>query len=554
MRMLAPVAGFALLLSCAAPALAQFTRADSLRGAPDSPTRSWWDVAYYDLELRVNPADSTIRGRNAITYRVLRSARELQVDLQAPLRVDSMVQGGRRVPVRQDGAAWFATLPSAPAVGATPTLTVYYSGRPSIARRPPWDGGITWTNDSLGRPWVVTTAQGIGASIWWPNKETQADEPDSMRVAVTAPSAIRHIGAGRLRSTRANADGTTTHEWFSSRPINNYAIALAVGSYAHWRDTLAGEAGPLTMDFYPLDYNEARARQQFVQASSTLRCFEHWFGPYPWYEDGFKLIEVPNTGMEHQTAVTYGNHYANGYRGRDLSGTGWGMEWDFIIVHETAHEWWGNSITTVDLADMWVHESFANYSEGLYTECLFGKAAGAEYVRGSRRGIQNDVPIIPAAYGVNAKGSGDMYPKGGNLLHMIRQWVDDDEQWRTILRGLQSTFRHRIVTGAEVERFLSARAGRDLSRIFDQYLRDVRIPLLEFEVRGREVQLRWTNVVEGFAMPVRVMSGPERRVWVEPTTEWMTITVDDPSFFAVDPDFYVNTRAVGGAPQAPTSR
>ncbi len=551
MRTLATLAGFALLCTTGAPLHAQFTRADSLRGATDSPTRNWWDVTYYDLALRVNPADSTVRGSNAITYRVLRPARELQVDLQAPLRVDSMLQDGRRVPVRQEGSAWFATLPSAPPAGESRTLTVHYSGRPTIARRPPWEGGITWASDSLGRPWIVTTAQGIGASVWWPNKETQADEPDSQRVAVTAPSSLRHVGAGRPRSSTVHADGTTTHEWFSSRPINNYAIALAIGSYGHWRETFDGEAGPLTMDFHPLDYNEARARRQFTQAASTLRCFEHWFGPYPWYEDGFKLIEVPNTGMEHQTAVTYGNHYANGYRGRDLSGTGWGMEWDFIIVHETAHEWWGNSITTVDLADMWVHESFANYSEGLYTECLSGKAAGAEYIRGSRRGIQNDVPIIPAAYGVNAKGSGDMYPKGGALLHMIRQWVDDDEQWRTILRGLQSTFRHRIVTGADVERFISERAGRDLSRVFDQYLRDVRIPVLEYAVRGREVQVRWTNVVPEFVMPVRVLAAPERHVWVEPSTEWMTITVDDPGVFAVDPDFYVDTRLVAPPGRAP---
>jgi aminopeptidase N len=545
--------------SLAAPtARAQYTRTDTLRGSLTAPARTWWDVTFYDLFVDVRPADSTLRGTNAISYRALRSGQELQVDLQAPLRVDSMRHAGRRVTVRQDGNAWFATLPVPVDSGALGTLTVYYSGRPRIAPRPPWDGGITWARDAQGRPWVVTTAQGLGASVWWPNKDTQADEPDSMRVVVESPGDTRHIGAGRMRAAGGRAAShmppgqrnlTTRMEWFSSKPINNYAIALAIGHYAHYQEIYRGEAGDLTMDFYPLDYNLGRAKAQWPQAISTMQCFEHWFGPYPWYEDGYKLIEVPNNGMEHQTAVTYGNGFANGYRGRDASGTGYGMEWDFIIVHETAHEWWGNSITTADLADMWVHESFANYSESLYTECLFGTAAGAEYVRGVRRGIRNDAPIIPAAYGVNAQGSGDMYPKGGNLLHMIRQWVDDDEQWRTILRGLQSTYRHQVVTGAEVERFLSARAGRDLTTVFDQYLRDVRIPVLEYAVSGREVRVRWTNVVPGFVMPVRVYAAAERTVWVEADTEWMTIVVEDPTVFGVDPDFYVETRVVRGTSQ-----
>ncbi len=424
-----------------------YTRADTLRGSFSTPGRGWWDVAFYDLNVSIQPADSTTRGRNAITYRVLAAANQMQIDLMTPLEVDSIVQDGRAVPFRRDGNAFFARLSSVQRPGETRTITVQYHARPRIAPRPPWEGGFTWTVDSLGRPWVVTTDQGIGASVWWPNKDTQADEPDSQRVALNVPHPMIHVGNGRLRSTTKNADGTTTYEWFVTNPINNYAINVAAGSYAPYSEVYEGEAGKLTLDFWPLTYHLDTAKRHWAQVRPMLKCFEHWFGPYPFYEDGYKLIEVPNTGMEHQSAVTYGNRFANGYGGRDGSGTGLGLEWDFIIVHESAHEWFANNITARDQADMWVHESFANYAEGLYIECLFGKESGARYTVGTRRGIRNDRPIIPNAYGVNAQGSGDMYPKGGNMLHTIRQIVDDDEKRRGILRGLNRTFRHQAVMG-----------------------------------------------------------------------------------------------------------
>jgi aminopeptidase N len=520
-----------------------FTHADSLRGSLTAPARVWWDVTFYDLHVAINPAHGSIRGYVGITYRVLEPAREMQIDLMDPLEVDSMVQDGRPVPHRRDGNAFFAT-PAAPQEpGAHKTITVYYHGNPKPARRPPWDGGFTWTSDSLGRPWVVTTDQGVGASIWWPNKDTQADEPDSQRVAITVPDPMIDVSNGRLRRTTQHPDGTTTYEWFVTNPINNYAIAVAAGSYAHYSDVYHGEHGTLTLDFWPLTYHLEAAQRQFPQARSMLQCFEHWFGPYPWYEDGYKLVEVPNTGMEHQSAIAYGNRYANGYRGRESSGTGLGLEWDFIIVHESAHEWFGNSITAKDQADMWVHESFANYAEGLYTECLFGKDAGAAYIIGNRRGIRNDRPIIPA-YGVNAQGSGDMYPKGGELLHTIRQIVGDDDKWRGILRGLNEEFWHRTVTGKEVEDYISRRAGIDLTKVFDQYLRTTEIPVFEYRITGDTLFYRWADVVPGFAMPVAVTLSPDTFTVVQPTEAWQTATVKlaDPAQFTVDPDYYVIAR------------
>lgn len=532
------------IYSAVAQTAETYTHADTLRGSWTSPGRSWWDVTFYDLHATVNPADSSLSGYNGISYRALQPGREMQIDLMAPLMVDSMLQDGRKVTFRRDSNAWFARLPQALPAGASRTIIVYYHGRPRVGVRPPWQGGVTWATDSLGRPWIVTTDQGLGASVWWPNKDTQADEPDSQRVALTVPDSLIDVSNGRLRKVTPHPDGTTTWEWFVTNPINNYAIAVGAGHYVHYWDLYMGERGPLTMDFWPLDYHVEAAKRQWPQAKTMLQCFEHWFGPYPWYEDGYKLIEVPHNGMEHQSAIAYGNRYANGYQGRDGSGTGLGMKWDFIIVHESAHEWWGNNITTKDLADMWVHESFANYAENLYTECLFGKQAGADYVIGTRQLIRNDWPIVPDARGVNAQGSGDMYPKGGNMLHTIRQIVGDDEKWRGILRGLNRTFWHQTVNGEQIQDYISAQAGIDLSKVFQQYLRTTKIPVFEYRITGDTLAYRWADVVPGFDMPIEVTLSDSGYATLHPTEAWQSVTLalSDPATFRVDPDFYVVPR------------
>ncbi|MEO5818832.1 MAG: M1 family metallopeptidase [Gemmatimonadaceae bacterium] len=524
---------------------AKTSRADSLRGSFTTPARAWWDVAFYDLHVAISPSDSSIRGYNGITYRVLKPAREMQIDLMLPLVVDSMVQDGRHLSYRREGAAFFVTLAASQRVGDRKTVTVFYHGRPQVARNPPWQGGFSWTTDSLGRPWVATTDQGMGASVWWPNKDTQADEPDSQRVALTLPDPMMNVSNGRLRTVQHHDDGTTTYEWFAKNPINNYAIAVAAGSYVHYSDVYSGMKGPLTMDYWPLDYDLENAKRQWVQAKSMMQCFEHWFGPYPWYEDGYKLIQVPNTGMEHQSAVSYGNWFQNGYRKRDGSGTGLGLKWDFIIVHESAHEWFGNNITAKDNADMWVHESFANYAEGLYTECLFGKDDGARYIIGNRRGIRNDRPIIPA-YGVNDQGSGDMYPKGGEMLHTIRQLVNDDEKWRSILGGLNRTFWHQTVMGSQVEQYISQQAGMNLGKVFDQYLRTTMIPTFEYRIADGTLTYRWANVVPDFDMPLRVKLEGANFTLIHPTAQWQTASTSlaSPASFAVDENFYVVPKAV----------
>jgi len=500
-------------------------------------------VAFYDLHVRINPSDSSINGYNGITYRVVSAShptREMQIDLMTPLEVDSMVQDGRVLTYRRDGNALFAILVAPQSPGTTHTITVYYHGRPRVAKKAPWDGGFVWTQDSVGHRWAATACQGFGASVWWPTKDMQADEPDSQRVAITVPNDMMDVSNGRLRSVIHNADSTSTYEWFVANPINNYDVAVNAGTFAHFTDTYQGERGPLTMDFWPLAYHLDTAKTQFQQAKPMLACFEHWFGPYPWYEDGYKLVETPYLGMEHQSAISYGNHYVNGYLGRDLSHTGIGLGWDFIIIHESGHEWFGNNITSQDIADMWVHESFTNYSEGLYTECRSGKDAGAAYVIGLRKNVANDAPII-SHFGVNEEGSGDMYYKGANMLHAMRQIVNNDEKWRAILRGLNQTFWHQTVTGKQVEAYINRQSGIDFTTVFQQYLTTTTIPVLEYTVEGNTLWYRWSGTVPNFHMPIRVTLTPNHYDWITPTAAWRSaalhgVTAAD---FRVDENFYV---------------
>jgi aminopeptidase N len=518
----------------------QFTRQDTLRGSI-TPERAWWDLAYYHLNVKVNPADSTIKGMNAITYKVLKPAQRLQVDLQPPMQIEKVTQNGKELAFTRDGNAWFVQLDKKQTPGAVNTVEVYYGGKPVVSKNPPWSGGITWKKDANGKPFVANSNQGDGASLWWPCKDHMYDEPDSMQISVTVPENLMDVSNGKLRGVDQNQDGTRTFHWFVANPINNYGVNLSIGDYVHFSEKFKGEKGVLDCDYYVLKENLEKAKVQFKDAPRMLKAFEHWFGPYPFYEDGFKLIEVPYTGMEHQSAVTYGNGYKNGYRGKDPSGaTGWGMKFDFIIIHESGHEWFANNITYKDIADMWIHESFTNYSENLFVEYYYGKKAGSEYVIGTRAGIGNKEPII-GEYNVNHKGSGDMYPKGGNMLHTLRQVVNNDKKWRDILRGLNKDFYHQTVTTQQIENYLSKKVGRDLTPVFHQYLRDIRVPKLEYQLTGNTLKYRWTNTVKGFNLPVKVyLNGKEK--WLEPVNSWKELSgVKASTEVTLDPNFYVES-------------
>lgn len=540
--MLRILAGISLLLF-SFNAFAQkneFTHADTLRGSI-TPERAWWDLTYYHLSVRPNEKDSTLTGSTVIRYKVLKPYQTMQVDLQEPLNITRVVQDGETLSYRRDGNAFFITLKKTQETGKAESIEVFYTGKPRLAKRPPWDGGVQWVPDGKGNTIISTSCQGLGASVWWPCKDHMYDEPDSMLISITVPKNLMDVSNGNLRSVVENSDNSHTFNWYVYNPINNYGVNMNVANYVSWKETFKGEKGDLQLSYYVLPQNLEKAKEQFKQAPKMLKAFEHWFGPYPFYEDGYKLVEVPYLGMEHQSSVTYGNGYKMGYLGKDLSNTGWGLKWDFIIIHESGHEWFANNITYKDVADMWVHESFTNYSENLYTEYYFGKKAGEDYVIGTRGLIANDIPIV-GIYGVNKEGSKDMYYKGGNMLHTIRQVVNDDEKWRQILRGLNKTFYHQTVDGSQIEQYVSEHAGRDLSKVFDQYLRDVRIPVLEYAFGSKGLQYRWINVVNGFDMPVKVKLASGKEEMLNPTTDWKTLKVKGDKALTIDRNFYVEAK------------
>jgi len=402
----------------------------------------------------------------------------------------------------------------------------------------PWSGGLTWKKDNNGKDWIVTTCQGDGASLWWPNKDHAYDEPDSMLISITVPNLLMDVSNGRLRSIQENKDSTKTYNWFVSNPINNYGVNMNIGDYVYFNEIYKGLNGNLDCDYYVLRDNLKEAQEQFKEVPRMLEAFEHWFGPYPFYEDGYKLVEVPYAGMEHQSSVTYGNGFNNGYKGRDVSGTGWGMKFDFIIIHESGHEWFANNITHVDVADMWIHEGFTSYSENLFVDYHFGNDACNQYVQGIRKNIINDKPII-GIYNVHHEGSGDMYYKGSNILHTLRQLIEDDELWRSILTGLNKQFYHQAVTSKQVEEYISQKSKKDLSAFFNQYLRSVKIPTLEYTINDEGLQFRYINIVDGFDMPIQIFINEEKN-WIFPSKEWNSYYFEKKdTHITFDDNFYI---------------
>ncbi len=513
-----------------------FTRQDTLRGSI-TKERAWWDLTYYHLDIRVNPADSTIKGRNTIRYKVTGASQVMQVDLQEPMKIMRVLEDKKPLEFTRDGNAWFVKLKKLQKPGEINEVIVEYEGRPRISRNPPWSGGLSWRKDTNGNPFVVTTCQGEGASIWWPCKDHQADEPDSMLISVTVPEKLTDVSNGRLRSTVQNQDHTKTFNWFVSSPINNYCVNVNIGDYVNYSEKYQGEKGVLDCDYYLLRDDLDKGKIHFQEVPRMLKALEYWFGPYPFYEDGYKLVQVPYPGMEHQSSVTYGNGFKNGYGGRDVSGSGWGSKFDFIIVHESAHEWYGNSITSKDIGDMWIHESFGAYSESLFVDFHYGKQAGNEYCIGTRKGIGNRTPII-GPYDVNREGSGDMYSKGANMLHTLRQLVDNDEKFRGMLRGISEKFYHQTVTTEQIENYFIEATGMDLKPFFNQYLRNTQIPGLEYVVEGTTLKYRWKNCIDSFNMPLKIRINGQVK-WINPTTAWQQITVEANSTIFIDPSFYL---------------
>lgn len=519
-----------------------FTRQDSLRGT-NNEFRNWWDVKRYDIYITPDFDKKFLKGQNKIKFKVNQENHILQIDLQQPMQIDQIHLGERVInDFQREGNVYFVDLNENLKKDSIYHLTISFSGHPKIAVNPPWNGGWIFAKDEKSRAWMTVSCQGLGASVWYPNKDFQGDEPDE-GASLTIQSTNDQVGVGNGRlAAVASDENYKSYQWIVENPINNYNLVPYIGNYQEIKDVYQGEKGKLDLSYWVLDYNVEKAKKHFEQTKSMLEAFEYWMGPYPFYEDGFKVVEAPHLGMEHQSAIAYGNGFENGYLGGDISQSGWGMKWDFILVHESAHEWFGNNITTEDVADMWVHEAFTSYAETLYTEYFHGKEAANDYVIGTRKRILNDRPII-GIYGVNNEGSTDMYFKGANMVHTLRQWLNDDELFRNLMRGMNQEFYHQIVTSETIENYIEQKTKLQLKAFFDQYLRTKNVPVLEYYWEDDVLFYRWNGVVEGFEMPVRIADSD---IWLQPTENWRKIELNKnlKNQFTIDRNFYIYSMQV----------
>lgn len=492
------------------------TRKDTLQGGL-RPERTCFDVLQYDLNIKINPDDKSIVGYNVITFKVVNNTSKIQLDLFENMQIDSIIFNTKKLKYVREFNAVFIDFPEVLNANLNQSILFYYSGRPIIAKRAPWDGGFVFTKDKQGKPWIGVACQGTGASLWYPVKDSQSDEPDyGATIKVAVPNGLMDVSNGRFMGSEDLKDGYTRWDWEVKNPINTYSINVNIADYAHIHENYKG----LDLDYYVLSENEAKARIHFEEVKPMMDCFQTKFGTYPFANDGYKLVETPYLGMEHQSAVAYGNKYLKGYLGNDRSRTGIGLLFDYITIHESGHEWFGNSVTAKDSADMWIHEGFTTYSESVYVECQYGYDKGQQYINGLKSNVDNDRPII-GPYGVNKEGSGDMYDKGALLLNTLRHIIDSDEKWWKMILKYSETFRKKIIDTETVVTFFNTESGLNLTAIFDQYLRHAAIPVLEIKVKKGRFQYRWKADENQFSMPVGVkIKG--KRARIIPTTSWIT--------------------------------
>ncbi len=516
----------------------QFQRKDSLRGSI-TKERAWWDLLHYDIDLSVNLDNKSISGKNTIRYRVINNGAELQIDLQEPMKIISIVQEGESLIYRKEFSAYFVKLTKSQEPGSIQEITVEFDGVPPESLNPPWDGGFIWKKDRNQKAFVANANQLLGSSSWLPSKDIPYDEPDQgMQIRITAPGSLVSVSNGRLIRRDSNTDGTATYTWKVINPINGYGINMNIGDYVHFKETYSGEKGSLDLDYYVLSYNLGKAQQQFKQVPKMLEAFEYWFGPYPFYEDGYKLVEAPYLGMEHQSSVTYGNGYQNGYLGGDLSFSGEGLKFDFIIIHESGHEWFANSLTNYDVADMWIHEGFTTYSEVLYLDYHFGTASGNKYMIGLRERTSNNSPVT-GIYEVNQRGSDDMYTKGAAMIHTLRQVINDDGKFRNLLRDINKNFFHQTLSSEQLENYIMQETSLDLKGFFEQYLRTIKIPVIQYKIKKGKFRYRYKNTVPGFDIPVKFFVD-NKEVWLIPYQKWQKFKLPtEASEVRLDENFYI---------------
>lgn len=511
----------------------EFTRADSLRGTLNQD-RSY-DVRFYDLNLRIDPENQYIEGYNRIVFSLSQPLGRIQLDLFRNMRIESAVYNNKLLPIERDENIFYVVFPDSLNENELHSVTVYYGGRPVVSDNPPWDGGFVWSRDRQGAHWIGVACQGDGASLWWPNKDHLSDEPDSMRITVTVPGDLVCVSNGRSTGKKNTGNGETTYTWSVSYPINNYNATVYIGNYARFSDFyLTGSGDTLLLDYYPLHYNLAIAEKHFGQVKKMLRVFEDLFGPYPFINDGYKLVEAPYWGMEHQSAVAYGNNYKNNEFG-----------FDFIIVHESGHEYWGNSITAGDLGQMWIHEAFTTYMESLLVEKENGYDSALLYLRNQKENIKNNMAIQqPTGVNFHDWPDPDMYYKGTWMLHTLRNVIDDDSLWFSILKDLHEQYKISIVSADDMINFIDDRTNEDLRTIFDQYLNYPQPPRLLFhlEEKGSAVlfSYKWEAEAPGFSMPLKIQVQGSKPILIRPSGAWNSIKIKNsrPGDIILPHDYY----------------
>jgi aminopeptidase N len=483
------------------------------------PYRANNDLLSYRLHVRVDPTAQSIAGDNQITFKMLLEGDKIQVDLYPDLAIDKIMMDGHVLRYTRDGGATYVAFPDSLHAGNTYTIDVFYSGKPKATGR---FGGMTYGKDPAGNPWIVTSCEDDGSSIWWPSKDQWRDEPqDGMEIIADVPDGLTDASNGKLVSETKLGDGYTRWDWHVSYPINSYDVSLNIGKYDHWRNVYSG----VPVDFYALPADLEKAKKQFEQAKGMLDAFQHYFGEYPFIRDGYKLIQVPYTGMEHQSAVTYGNLFKNGYYDRDWTGVGISMRFDFIIVHESGHEWFGNAVTARDTSDMWIHEGWDTYIEGLYVEYMYGKADGLKYVNGYQKKVENKQPII-TEHNANMQPDEDQYFKGALFLNTLRSVIDDDPKWFALIHDYYQTFKYKTIMTEDVTNFFNQHTGMNLTPEFTQYLRHSALPVLElrFDPVTKMLSYRWKVDVVEFNMPVKV-GDPAHWQTITPSVDWQVVPV-----------------------------
>jgi len=497
------------------PTPAPVTLADILRGAY-GPYRVNNDLLSYHLDIRVDPDKQIISGKNSIRFKMLQDGTRIQLDLHSALGVDKILFGTTQLRYVRDSGAVFVDFPETLHAGQEYTIDFYYSGHPLTTAR---FGGFTFGKDPAGRPWIYTACEDIGASDWWPNKDQWRDEVENMQISVAIPNGLVDVSNGKFLGKTDLGDGYTRWDWLVQYPINNYDVALNIGNYVHFSD----QSGDLPLDFYVLPEDLEKAKRQFAQAKGMIEAYEHYFGEYPFKKDGYKLVEVPYAGMEHQSAVAYGNHFTNGYLGRDWTGVGVSPKFDFIIIHESGHEWFGNAVSAADRSDMWIHEGWTTYLEVLYVEYTFGHEDAQKYVNGYKAKVQNREPII-AERGVAATPPQDMYFKGALFLNTLRSVINDDARWWALIHDFYQHFKYQNIMTEDVVAYFNQQTQLYLTPLFDQYLRHTAIPTLELKFNEADgtVDYRWQADEPDFAMPIRVGKKTDWQI-IQATTYWQTM-------------------------------